>query len=81
MNEENVIEVIYKLVGEINPIGETTTDDERYENLNIMIKVVDILVGDINDVTAYRNRVEYSMKKAGIRAAEYIDELRSLLED
>ena len=32
----DVYKVVKKLIGEIDPIGETQTDDERFENLKAM---------------------------------------------
>lgn len=65
----NIHEVITKLVGPIKPIGETQTDNDRFENLKIMIDLVDKLLSDIDEIIHYKDRQEYSMKRAG----EYAD--------
>ena len=69
-------DVVKKLIGEIYPVGETHTDDRRFENLKEMIELVDKLLTDIDKV-AYRNkdRVEFSMKRAGGCAKEFLDKL------
>lgn len=63
-------DVVKKLIGEIRPIGETRADDERFENLKAMCKLMDEIDTAIKEVAwEYRNRNEYSVK----RAFEYAD--------
>ena len=61
----DVYEVVTKLIGAVNPIGETRTDDARYENLKTMCALVNQLLSDIDAVIPYKDRVEFSMKRAG----------------
>ena len=63
-----LIDVVRKLVGPIMPIGETNEDNRRYENLGAMVELVDRLVFDIDQVAMQKNRVEFSIKRAGERA-------------
>ena len=37
-------DVVKKLIGKINPIGETNTDNERFENLKAMCELVNNLI-------------------------------------
>ena len=50
MKTEQIIEVIDKIIGEIEPIGETYYDDDVKENLNTMIEVVGHYVDEICEV-------------------------------
>ena len=68
-------DVVKKLVGPINPIGETNEDGRRFENLKTMTDLVDRLLGDIDRVLSSKNRPEYSMKKAGEYADKFFDSL------
>jgi len=61
-------DVINKLIGNINPVGETNTDNERFENLKAMCELVNNLIVDIDDM-AYRNKDAYEFSKK--RASEY----------
>lgn len=61
----DIHEIVKKLVGPIKPIGETNTDHERYKNLKVMTELVDRLVFDIDHIIPNKDRVEYSMKRAG----------------
>lgn len=65
----DIYEVVTKLIGPIHPVGETGKDNERFENLKVMTDLVDKLLTDISKVITNKNRVEYSMKRAG----EYAD--------
>lgn len=66
-------EIVLKLVGRIEPRGETNTDNERFENLQTLCKLVNDLVIDIDDM-AYRNKDshEYSVKRASDYAQNFL---------
>ena len=66
-------EIVKKLIGEINPVGETNTDDDRFENLKEMTDLVNMLINDIDNVSyRYRSRGEFSMKRASKFAHEFL---------
>ena len=71
----DIYEVVKKLVGPISPVGETYADNDRFENLKTMTELVDKLVFDINAVVPNKDRVEYSMKKAGEFADKFLTDL------
>jgi len=68
----NIYEIVTKLVGPIMPVGETNTDDKRLENLKTMCDLVDKLLCDIYEVAPNMHRHEYSMKRAGEHADEFL---------
>jgi hypothetical protein len=62
--------IITKLIGSIEPVGETNTDNERFENLKAQCKLVEELVMRIQYVAnSNKDRHENSMK----RASDYAD--------
>jgi len=63
-------EIVLKLIGPIDPIGETNTDDKRFENLKIMCNLVNDLVQYIDDV-GYINKDHYEFSKK--RVSDYIN--------
>lgn len=69
-------EVVIKLIGPVNPVGETNKDEERFLNLQAMTELVDKLLTDI-DTVAYKNRekVEFSRKRAGEFAKKFLDKI------
>lgn len=71
------LEIIQKLIGPIHPIGETTEDAKRLENLKAMIELAEGLIGEINDVEQTSiGRHEYSIKKAGSLANRFMDRIK-----
>jgi len=70
-----VYEIIKKLLGEIRPIGETNADNERFENLKSMIDLIYVLLADINEIIPHKDRVEYSLQRAGKYADEFLNKL------
>ena len=69
-------EIVKKLIGSINAIGETYGDERRYKSLEETIELVDALLCDILRASADSKRPEVSMKKIGVRAREYLDDVR-----
>lgn len=55
MTKEIVLEVIQKLIGNINPVADASVDMERIENLKLFIDVFDEMHTMIDDIT-YRWR-------------------------
>ena len=74
-------DVVLKLIGPVNPIGESNTDDRRFENLKALCELTDHLVSIIDEVS-YRNkdRAEYSMSRAGKYAFDFIDKKLNIKE-
>lgn len=69
-------EVVKKLIGEIAPVGETNTDNARFENLKAMTELVDLLLSDIDNVAnENKDRQEFSMKRAGEFASGFFDRI------
>jgi len=69
-------QIVKKLIGPINPVGETHTDGDRLENLRQMCDLCEKMIVAINEV-AYKNsdRVEHSMKEAGKHAQFFLNEI------
>ena len=72
----DIYEIVKKLVGPINPIGETNADNDRFENLKATTELIDRLLFDIDDVACrYKNNHQASMKKASVFAANFQNSL------
>ncbi len=65
-------EVVEKLIGNINPIGDTTQDTIRFGNLKNTCDLVDELISDIAHVANRKSSEEYSVKKAAEYASKRI---------
>lgn len=68
--------VVKKLLGPIEPVGETNCDNERLENLENTIKLVDNLLFDIGRVSGYKDCQEYSRSRAGKRAENFLNDVK-----
>ncbi len=70
-------DVVNKLIGKIQPIGESHNDEIRFKNLEAMTHLITGLIQDVDRV-AYENRdrTEHSMKKAGEFAQKFLDNIK-----
>lgn len=74
-------EIVKKLVGNVEPVGETHTDDFRFENLQQMTALIDELLHEVCEVAKQKDRHEYSISKAGRHAHGFIKHLIKTLEE
>jgi hypothetical protein len=66
-------DVLKKLVGEIKPVGRTEIDLQRFENLQELCFVVEVLLLDIDEVASkYKDSQEYSVKRAADYAKKFL---------
>ena len=72
----DIYDVVKKLTGEIVPVGSTHIDDQRFDNLELTIGLVDRLLSDIDTVAQQKTRVEASIKKAGERASKFFNDMK-----
>ena len=70
-----IIDVVRKLVGPVQPIGDSDIDRNRFENLKELTSLVEELVGDIRHIVPDKNREEHSLHRAGEYSFEFIKEL------
>lgn len=75
MDVEAIYNVVCKLVGPIEPVGDTVEDDKRLTNLKVMIKVSTRMLTGIGDVSREQYSVAASKRRAGIRADKYLKSL------
>ena len=73
--------VTKKLLGDIDPVGESNIDVKRLENLEETIQLVDRLIYDIFQVSLEKNNQYHSVKISGERAYKYLKSLKSELEE
>lgn len=73
-------DVLKKLVGHTEPVGESHTDDVRYYNLMETCDIVEQLLHEIRQVSEYKDRTEYSMKKSGVFAHQFLERIKEELK-
>lgn len=78
---EQLVDVVYKLVGPVKPVGETNADNERYRNLKVLCALVEDLVTEIDGVAfTNKDRPEYSMQRAGKFAHDFLNNDLGIIE-
>ena len=73
-----LVDIVNKLVGEVEPIGETNEDEKRYANLKVLGKLTEGLLQQLYEVSENKDHFEGSRIRAGSYAA---DHLRYLSEE
>ena len=74
IDSDDIYNVVIALIGATNPVGETHTDDQRYENLAKLTALTDMLLGDIDAIaTNYKNNHQFSMKRASKFCSDFYD--------
>ena len=69
----DVHDVVTKLIGPVEPIGKTEVDAVRYDNLEELLALTDLLLGKIEGIKRdHAGCVEASRKKAGMRCAKFL---------
>lgn len=76
MDSMNIHEIVTKLVGPINPVGETNADAQRFENLEVAIDLANRLLFDIACVARKGGTGEFSVEKAAKAAKIFLEEVR-----
>lgn len=69
-------EIVLKLTGPVAPIGESSADHKRFENLKTLYDLAESLMAIINEVAIYNyDRPECSMSRAGKYALDFIERI------
>ena len=69
-----LFDIVLKLTGPIDPVGETHTDDARFENLKQVLELMKELHKKVDAIAdANCDRGEYSMRRAGLECHEYLN--------
>lgn len=80
MKAEQIIEVLDKLIGRIEPIGETNYDNKVKENLNTMVEVVGHYVDEICEI-AQMNSYSASIQDCREIARDFVKGLEDTYLD
>ena len=74
-NKCTLEEMVMRVVGPIEPTGETHTDKDRRQNLENLLVAVDVLVFKIDQLQGFADRPEASMALIGKRSRRFMDDL------
>lgn len=73
-SSDEVADLVMRVIGEIEPVGETYTDDARFVHLQMLLNTLDILIDEVTFVLPNESRYEASMEKAGKEARKWLKE-------
>ena len=76
MDSMNLHEVVTKLIGPIQPVGETNADAQRFENLEVAIDLVERLLFNIACVARKAGAPEASIQKSAKAAQTFLEAMR-----
>lgn len=72
-------EIVKKLIGSIEPRGDSQIDEKHYENLIEHAYLVSDLIESLIFVSRYKDSYEASVKKLGVRAYNELLEIRDCI--
>lgn len=72
LSSDEVADIVFKIVGEIEPVGETYTDDARFNHLQTLLNTLDILIDEVTFLLPCEDRYEYSIQRAGQEVRHWI---------
>lgn len=75
MKSETIIEVVDKLIGRIDTVGESNFDAKTFENLKTATDLVHHFICKIDEVSGDSHRYEASMKRSGEYAENFMQQL------
>ena len=79
MEKETVLEVIYALVGKIDPVADSAIDWSRLENVQLLISVVDKIHTDLLDIARMHKKSPYaSQRRVAIECEEFINSMKDV---
>lgn len=75
MDSYTFYKIVMKLVGDVEPTGSHSLDEERLDNLCTLIDLIDFLLMKVDEISVYRNRNEISIRNIGDKAYRYTKDL------
>ena len=76
----NIYDIVRKLTGSLEPVGETNFDRKVYENLEEIEELLIPIITDLVYTSKEKDRVEASRKKCGEKAKEILESITSEIE-
>lgn len=81
LSDRQIADIVMSIIGEIEPVGESHIDDQRFSNLLKLQMTMDILLDEIMYCLPHLDRVEYSVNRSAEQALEWMKEKRDWLQE
>lgn len=72
MEKYDIYDIVKKIVGPVEAVGDSRIDERNYQNLETLIELLSNILDDIENCSRDASRHEYSMKKNGQRAKDFL---------
>ena len=69
---ETIKEVIDRIIGNIQPAGDTALDNERTKNLDLYIELLDLMTTDIYKIAFKKDDHRHSIQDMGNKAFKHL---------
>jgi hypothetical protein len=76
----DIEDVVYKIIGEIKPVGETYIDNKRFISLEIMCELVQKIISDMVEVAEDKNNHAFSISNSGKRSFDFLKRIKEQIE-
>lgn len=70
----NISEILKRLLGEIEPYGDTRIDEERYKNIPNYEEALDFIISKLKTSAKLKDRAEYSIQKIATECDDVLNE-------
>ena len=81
ISTETIYNIATKLIGDIEPIGESNYDEKCAINIKEYQHLINMLISDIASCLPYKTCYQASMKNIGISAERIINDLNEDIEE
>lgn len=82
MTDEEIVKVICKLVGSINPIADSYYDYKVFDNINLMGSIIDTLVCNVGNMVCENQDSKFaSVEKCTTRATEILETIKTNINE
>ena len=69
-------EIVMKLIGPVQPVGETRADEQRLESMKKLTELTDRLLFEIDAAAHNADRAEASMRAIGVHARDFMADVK-----
>lgn len=70
----SITDILKKILGEIEPYGDTRIDEERYKNIPNYEEALDFIINKLKASAKLKDRPEYSIQKIAIECEDILNE-------
>ena len=70
----SISEILEKLLGEIEPYGDTGIDEKRYKNIPNYDEALDFIISKLKASAKLKDRQEYSIQKIATECDDVLNE-------